>query len=234
MRLITVPGVFRPRSDSRQLARLAAERVRGRPGARVLEPCTGSGIIAVSAARAGAREVTATDISRRAVACARLNARLNGVSIRGLRGDLLEPVRGERFDLIVSNPPYLPCEDAGPPRGAARAWEAGEDGRVVLDRLCAEAPDFLAPGGELLVIHSSVCGVEPTLRVLAAGGLEAQVAHRERGELGPLLAGRAEMLEDRGILAPGDREEEIVVVAARAASRAKCFVSGSHMSAVAG
>jgi release factor glutamine methyltransferase len=233
MRLITVPGVFRPRSDSRLLARLAEERVGSRPGVRVLEPCTGSGIVAVSAARAGASEVTAIDVSRRAVACARLNAMLNGVSIRGLRGDLLEPVRGERFDLIVSNPPYLPSEDLAPPRGAARAWEAGEDGRVVLDRLCAEAPEFLAPGGELLVIHSSVCGVEPTLRVLAAGGLEAEVVHSERGGLGPLLAGRAETLESRGMLARGQREEEIVVVAARA-PRAKRFPSESHMSAVVG
>src|SRR5918997_5568589 len=108
MRLARVPGVFQPRSDTWLLA--AHLRAQLRPGARVLDLCTGSGAIAVSAALAGAGEVTAIDVSRLAVLSARLNARLNGVRVRALRGDLLAPVTGERFDAIVSNPPYLPAE----------------------------------------------------------------------------------------------------------------------------
>src|SRR5436189_72295 len=77
------------------------------PGARVLDVCTGSGVLAITAARRGAH-ATAVDISRRAVLCAALNARLNGVSVRAVRGDLLAAVGDERFDAIVSNPPYLP------------------------------------------------------------------------------------------------------------------------------
>src|SRR5688572_13439490 len=126
MRLLTVPGVFRPRSDSWMLARRLAHHVR--PGDEVLDPFTGSGVLAVAAARLGGR-VTAVDVSRRAVLCARLNARLNGVRIDAVRGDMSEPVAGRRFDLIVANPPYLPSADASPPRGAARAWEGGPDGR---------------------------------------------------------------------------------------------------------
>jgi len=153
MRLVHAPGVFRPRSDSWMLARaLRAERPAGR---RVLDLCTGSGVLAVCAAMAGAHEVAAIDVSRRAVLACRLNARLNGVRVRALRGDLLAPIDGARFDLIVSNPPYVPAEaDELPRRGPGRAWEAGRAGRALLDRICAEAPARLAQGGALLLVQS--------------------------------------------------------------------------------
>jgi release factor glutamine methyltransferase len=218
MRLFTLPGVFRPRSDSWMLVRaLRAEGLA--PGARVLDVCTGSGLLAVAAAQGGAR-ATAIDVSRRAVLCAALNARLNGVRVRALRGDLVAPVRGERFDAIVSNPPYLPAAGDGlPKRGPARAWEAGRDGRALIDALCAQAPDHLAPGGVLLVVHSELSGTDHTLAALRERGLQAEAVVRRRGALGTLMRSRAAMLERRGMLAPGQREEEIVVVRATSASR---------------
>jgi release factor glutamine methyltransferase len=192
-------------------AALRAERLP--PGARVLDVCTGSGILAVTAARAGAR-ATAIDVSRRAVACASLNARLNGVRVRALRGDLFAPVAGERFDAIVSNPPYLPGAEP-PARGAEQAWEAGPDGRALLDRICREAPAHLEPGGVLLLIHSSLCDVTATLAALARRGLRAELIQRHHGPLGPLLRARAAQLEAHGLLAHGEREEDVVVVRAR-------------------
>ena len=99
MRLLTLPGVFRPRPDSWMLADVLLP-----PDARVLDVCTGSGLLAVTAALCGAR-ATGVDVSRRAVLCAALNARINGVRVRGLRGDLFAPVEGECFDAIVANPP---------------------------------------------------------------------------------------------------------------------------------
>jgi release factor glutamine methyltransferase len=210
VRLLTLPGVFRPISDSRMLARAVAGRARGRA---VLDVCTGSGIVALAAARAGARDVAAIDVSRRATATVRLNARVNGVRVRALRGDLLEPVTGERFDVIASNPPYVPSpSDDLPRRGAARAWEGGRDGRAFLDRLVAAAPDHLAPGGELLVVHSSIIGTDRTLDAMRAAGLEAEVLERHPGELGPLMSARARDLEARGLLDPGRRAEEVVIV----------------------
>ena len=210
MRLIVPPGVFRPISDTRLLA-LALEREELRPGARVLDLCTGSGALAVGAALGGPREVWAVDVSRRAVWTVRLNAALNGVRVRVRRGDLFAAVAGERFDAIVSNPPYVPGADP-PARGLARAWDAGRDGRALLDRICAGAAAHLRPGGRLLVVHSAMLGVEHTAR--AARGLSVDVVARERGPLGPLMRARREHLEAAGMLAPGEDEEEVVVVRA--------------------
>ena len=209
------PGVFRPRSDTWLLADLirAEDRIHG---SSVLDVCTGSGALAVAAAQGGAREVTAVDVSRRAVLAAWLNARLNGVRVRALRGDLFAPVEDMRFDAIVSNPPYLPASgDELPRSGPARAWDAGRDGRALLDRLVAGAPSLLRPGGVVLLIQSSLTGVEATLERLRAAGLEgAEVIARRRGPLGPLLAARAGELEARDLLRPGEREEELVAIRA--------------------
>jgi release factor glutamine methyltransferase len=188
VRLVAIPGVFRPISDAWLLTdALDREPLMGcRPPARVLDLCSGSGALAVRAALgpahpAGPASVTAVDISRRAVAAIRLNAALNGVRVRAVRGDLFGAVDGECFDAIVSNPPYVPGpHDALPRRGLERAWHAGRDGRVLLDRICAGAPAQLRPGGVVLLVHSSLLGVEPTLDALRAGGLGVRRGERER------------------------------------------------------
>jgi release factor glutamine methyltransferase len=189
------------------------------PGARVLDVCTGSGLLAVTAALCGA-QATAVDVSRRAVVCAALNARLNGVRVRALRGDLFAPVAGERFDVIVSNPPYVPATtEALPTRGPERGWDAGRDGRALLDRICAEAPAHLRPDGVLLLVHSSICGVEATCAALERAGLDADVAMRRSGPLGPLMLSRVRHLEESGLLHRGRREEEVVVIRGRMPAR---------------
>jgi release factor glutamine methyltransferase len=224
VRLLTLPGVFSPISDSWMLARLAAAHAGD--GCRVLDLCTGSGVVAVSAALTGA-QATAVDVSRRAVWTARLNGRLNGVRVRAVRGDLLDAVPGERFDVIASNPPYVPAEsDDLPRKGPQRAWDAGADGRVLLDRILREAPERLRPGGSLLIVQSSLIDTERTLSLMRDGGLDAEVVERRRGPLGPLMLGRVEMLESRGLLEPGVREEDVVVVRGRAAGVMKRPNSG--------
>lgn len=188
---------------------MLADVVRGLdalPGADVLELGTGSGAIAIAAAQGGAATVTVVDVSRRALATAWLNARLNGVRVQPRHGDLFAPVAGRRFDIVASNPPYLPS-DAIPTRGARRAWEGGADGRAVLERICAGVADHLRPGGIVLLVHSSVNGVSRTLDGLEQGGLQADVVARERGPTGPLLSARRPDLE----------EEEVYVVRGRRA-----------------
>jgi len=182
----------------------------------VLDLCSGSGALAVAAALGGARAVTAVDLSLRAVLATRLNARLNGVRVRALQSDLFTALGDQRFDLIASNPPFLPSVDAElPTRGVRRAWEAGHDGRALIDRVLAEAPEHLLPGGSLVMVHSSVCGTQRTVDRLAGLGMEAEVVDRHRCPLGPLLAARAPELMRVGLLEPGLRDEEMVVVRGR-------------------
>src|SRR5581483_7835431 len=180
MRTAVLPGVLRPPSDCHMLIEVMCEQRLAR-GASVLDLFTGSGAIAVAAALAGARAVTAVDVSRRAVINARLNATLNGVRVRALRGDLFAPVSQSRFDLIVANPPYIPSEsDDLPVRGPARAWDAGADGRALLDRLCDQVAPRLALGGAVLVVQSEFAGERETLDQLSARGLIAEVVKRRR------------------------------------------------------
>jgi release factor glutamine methyltransferase len=185
------------------------------PAARVLDLGTGTGALAVLAAQAGAAQVTAVDISLRAVLTTWLNAHCRRLPITVHHGDLLDPVAGRQFDVILSNPPYVPSYgNRLPRRGSARAWDAGRDGRALLDRICAQAPGLLVPGGVLLLVHSGLCGVDATLRQLAGAGLDATVAVRSRQQFGPVLRARAGLLEARGLIRPGQREEELVVIRA--------------------
>jgi release factor glutamine methyltransferase len=215
VRIITCPGVFAPRSDTWMLADVLTAQA-GLEDADVLELGTGSGAIAIAAARGGARSVVAVDLSRRALVCAWLNARLNGARVEARRGDLFGAVRDQRFDYVVSNPPYLPSRDVRvahrlPTRGAARAWEGGHDGRIVLDRICAQIGYHLRPRGTVLLMQSSVSGLAQTLEALEAAGLHADVVARRRGPLGPLMSARAAALRARGLLGPQDEEELYVV-----------------------
>src|SRR5690606_34995240 len=151
------PRVLVPRPETElvveaALAALPAE------GGRALDLCTGSGCIAVSLAlgRPGAR-VLATDVSADALAVARENAAALGAVVELATGDLWAAVHGEdRFDVVVSNPPYVP---AGELPGLARevrrepsiALDGGPDGLALLRRIVAGAPARLVAGGSLVV-----------------------------------------------------------------------------------
>jgi release factor glutamine methyltransferase len=214
MRIITPPGVFQPRSDSWMLVD-AVRQATLQPRAAALDLCSGSGVAAVAAALRGVRSVTAVDLHRRSAWTARINARLNGVRVRGVHGDLFEPVAGRRFDLITANPPYVPAAPGMTPERGDRAWNAGNDGRAVIDRIIEGLPDHLAPGGCALLVQSSVTGSRETLDRLADAGLEPTIVERRRGPLGPILSARVDYLIGEGRL-PGPRlEEEVLVIGAQ-------------------
>lgn len=214
MFLLRPPGVYPPQRDTWLLAEVLRRAVT--PGAWVLDLCTGTGALAVTAALAGAR-VTAVDLSRRAVHTARLNARLHRTTVQAVRGDLTAPVAGSRFDVVVSNPPYVPAaSDDLPDHGRYRAFDAGRDGRSLLSRIIATAPTVLVEGGQLLLVHSALCGVQDTLDELAAQGLPGEVVAECTHPFGPVLTERAPLLEATGLIAHGARTEQLVVIAAQA------------------
>ncbi|WP_033825608.1 HemK2/MTQ2 family protein methyltransferase [Kitasatospora sp. MBT63] len=211
MRLMRPPGVYRAQEDTELLISRLVQESLG-PGDEVLDVGTGTGAVALAAAGTGAR-VTAVDVSWRALAAAWLNGVLNRRAIRVRHGDLLTPVRGRKFALVVSNPPYVPAAAVDPPtHGPGRAWDAGPDGRAVLDRICREVPGLLARGGVLLLVQSSLCGVEATCVALERAGLDVQVTARRCQPFGPVMSARAGWFEERGLIAAGEREEELVVV----------------------
>jgi release factor glutamine methyltransferase len=165
-------GVFVPRPETEVVAGLAIDAARAAgPSPLVVEPCTGTGAIALSVAvEVPGVRVLATDVDPAAVALARRNldrvrtgtagAALVAREVTVLEGDLLAPVapelRGE-VDVLVANPPYLPDTDRGtlaPEVGdhdPDRALVGGPDGHEVVDALLAAARDWLRPGGTVVL-----------------------------------------------------------------------------------
>jgi release factor glutamine methyltransferase len=212
MDLMTLPGVFRPISDSQMLADAVGEE-RVPPGGTSLDLCTGSGIVAVASSLAGFR-ASAVDVSRRALVTTWLNARCNGGRVQVRRGHLFDPVGPQRFDLITGNPPYVPAPtDELPTRGASRAWVAGRDGRALIDEICDRAVDRLTPGGAILLVHSSLCDDDATVERLRRAGLDgAAVVRGHRGPLGPLMREQQEL----GTIPADIDQEEVVIIRAQA------------------
>ncbi|MFD6588280.1 HemK2/MTQ2 family protein methyltransferase [Streptomyces anulatus] len=213
-RVVRLPGVYRPQTDTLLLA-LAMRREGIGPGTDLLDLCTGSGALALHAARLGAR-VTAVDISRRAVASARLNTALARLPVTVRRGDLLRALPDRTFDAVVSNPPYVPAPGLSVPRyGPGRSWDAGPDGREILDRICDDAFAALRPGGLLLLVQSGLSRPEETVGRLFAAGLDVSVTDRVTIPFGPVTRRRAAWLRDRGLLRDRLEREELVVIRGR-------------------
>jgi release factor glutamine methyltransferase len=170
-------NVYEPAEDTF----LLADNLDAHKGERVLELGTGCGLLAILAAKAGAK-VVATDINPAALECARANAVTHRVEDRiDFRwGDIFETVVGERFNLVIFNPPYLPVEPEEALCGPLdRAWEAGPDGRRIIDRFLRELPKHLMPNGRALFVQSSLANISKTLRVLETSGFRVNILHKK-------------------------------------------------------
>jgi release factor glutamine methyltransferase len=212
-------GVYAPQEDSQLLVDVMEKTGLAR-GHRVADLCTGTGVVAIAAYEQGATEVSAFDICPRAVQCARTKAAAAGVDVAVHLGSWARGMEFGPYDLVVCNPPYVPHdasnENVALPShlGPARAWDAGYDGRLILDPLCASASDLLADGGTLLLVQSEFAAPRETLAGLASCGLDAEVIAWQWIPFGPVLSSRAHWLEETGRLEPGRREEELVVIRA--------------------
>ena len=166
--LVVLPDVFHPGLFFS--SKLLAEAVAGETldGRRVLEVGTGTGFLALVAARGGAHAV-GTDINPAAVRALKINALLNHLEdrVEARQGDLFAPVAGERFDLILFNPPYFSPSSPGQP---ADPWEyAWRDVDGARARFVAGAAQHLAPGGRLLICDSDAA-VDRMDQALGAAG----------------------------------------------------------------
>lgn len=166
------PHVLIPRQDTETLVTEAAktiqstpreklsffEKLKGRKEWDVLDLCCGSGAVGISLAKICSNvKVTATDISAEAVATAEANAEDLRVKVRFLTGDMFEPVKGRKFDMIVSNPPYIRTnmisilQEEVKDHEPLNALDGGRDGLDFYRTIVEKAADFLKPEGFLLV-----------------------------------------------------------------------------------
>lgn len=148
------PGVLIPRADTEILVEKALAWMK--PGARVLDIGTGSGAIAVSLAKLGRQaQVTAVDVSDRALEIARRNAERNGAAVEFVKSDCFSALKGRKYDMIVSNPPYISEDEMRGlmpevTREPELALFGGADGLDFYRRISREAPEYLNEGGCLL------------------------------------------------------------------------------------
>jgi release factor glutamine methyltransferase len=148
------PDVLIPRPETEHLVEKVLELAANFAAPRIVDVGTGSGAIAIALAyHLPHAIITAIDLSAVALKIARENARRNGVTIRFLEGDLLATVAEEKFEFVVSNPPYVPTSDRATLAVEVREYEpalalfAGDDGLEVYRRLIPAAYDALIPGG---------------------------------------------------------------------------------------
>jgi release factor glutamine methyltransferase len=188
------PDVLIPRHDTETLV---TEALLHMPGAQsVLDIGTGSGCIAVALAKQLPHaKVAAIDISAAALEVARRNADRNGVTIEFLAGSLLEPVAGRRFDLIVSNPPYIPSADIALLEPEVRdheplgALDGGRDGLDAYRPLIPAALASLNPGGWLLV-EVGIGQAAEVAALFRQGGFEETFTARDPGAIERVVGGR--------------------------------------------
>jgi release factor glutamine methyltransferase len=182
--LVVTPAVLIPRPDTELLVELALAHFGDKPGARVLDLGTGSGALAVALAlELPNADVTAVDRSREALLVAMANAARLGASVSFVLSDWFSALGGDRFQLIVANPPYIAAGDPHLEQGDLRfepqtALASGPEGLDDLAEIAAEAPHHLEPGGWLFMEH----GYDQAMRVrslLTDAGFASIASHRD-------------------------------------------------------
>lgn len=184
--------VYEPAEDSFLLADAALKEAK--PGMHILEIGTGSGFVsAVLLANLKDIRLVATEINPHAARCAKANA------VEVIRTDLfrgLKPRFSEtRFDLILFNPPYLPTsKEEKVPGWLNYAFDGGNSGRETLDRFLDKVRDYLKPGGEILVLISSITGLEAVKEKMEKLGFEVKVVARKKVSFEELMVVRGKLL----------------------------------------
>ncbi len=173
LRFDITEDVFEPSEDSF----LFAENLDMQEGDVVLDLGTGCGILGIVAAEK-AESVLSVDVNPYAIRCAKKNASLNKVreKMGFLRGDLLTALdTSALFDVILFNAPYLPSEPNEFDGWIGRAWAGGATGRDVVDCFIPQAAVHLKPSGRVLMLQSTLTGLDLTIQKFSQCGLEAAV-----------------------------------------------------------
>lgn len=184
--------VYEPAEDSFLLADAALKEAK--PGMRILEIGTGSGFVS-SVLLANLKEIrlVATEINPHAARC----AKMNGVEV--IRTDLFRGIKSKNpetlFDLILFNPPYLPTsEEEKVPGWLNYAFDGGISGRDTLEKFLDEVRDYLKPGGEILVLISSITGLDAVKEKMETLGFAVEVVARKKVSFEELIVVKGKLL----------------------------------------
>lgn len=160
---------------------LLAENLEIKEGQSVLEIGTGSGLVSMYASLL-TDDVTATDINYNALELAEKNFKLNNINTIKLEfGDLFEPVKDKKFDVILFNTPYLPTDSDDIINDDLNyAFDGGLDGRKVIDRFINEVSNHLNDKGIVQIIQSSLSDNDRTLDMFDRNGFVAEIAESEK------------------------------------------------------
>ena len=160
---------------------LLAENLEIKKGQSVLEIGTGSGLVSMYASLL-TDDVTATDINYNALELAEKNFKLNNISTIKLEfGDLFEPVKDRKFDVILFNTPYLPTDSDDIINDDLNyAFDGGLDGRKVIDRFINQVSNHLNEKGIVQIIQSSLSDNDRTLDMFDRNGFVAEIAESEK------------------------------------------------------
>jgi release factor glutamine methyltransferase len=192
--LMVSPETLIPRPETESLVELALAHIGTQPGLRIADLGTGSGAIALALAHECPQtQVIAVDVSEGALAVARVNAQalhLDNIEFR--QGDWLQPLAGERFDLIASNPPYI--ADGDPHLDTLRyepapALSSGRDGLDAIRIIVRDAPAHLRSGGWLLLEHGWDQG-DAVRALLQGAGFDGVQTHRDLEDRDRVSSGR--------------------------------------------
>ncbi len=186
--LQTCEKVYEPSDDTL----LLGEALDTKKGELVLDMGTGTGLLAMIAAKRADR-VVAADISPSALECAQKNLESNGIEDMEIRkSDLFEKI-SESFDLIIFNPPYLPTESGEARDELSISWDGGMDGRDVIDRFLKDLKEHLFPGGRVLMIGSTLSNYERTFEILRSQGFKASIASSKKVAFEKIVVIRGEL-----------------------------------------
>lgn len=194
LEFLVSPAALIPRYDTELLVKEALKAVPD--AAKVLDIGTGSGCVAIALAKNLADAiVVSVDISAPALELAGRNAALNGVCVDFREGSLFEPVKGERFDLIVSNPPYIPAADIETLQPEVRDFEprsaldGGIDGLDFYRHIIRIAPLHLTSGGWLL-LEVGIGQATDVAQLLAENGFSDIYSAKDSGSIDRVVGGR--------------------------------------------
>jgi len=178
-RIKIIPDVYEPCEDSFLLAQAALSIIQN--SEKILEVGCGSGIISASIKKNTKARITGIDINPHAAKCTKENG------VEAIHGDLLSCIKG-KFDIIIFNPPYLPTED----KERTSDWinvalDGGSDGRKIINRFLEEACHHLVENGRILMLVSSITGIEEVRSRMISLGYYVEEISKERYNFEELL-----------------------------------------------